>query len=190
MSLTVIFMLSFHTDLQKINAVSITTICSLRRLLCRNVVDDSKYTRKSEGQNGCREGGAGRITARYTLSSPTTAGPPFSCRCAPHQMPIHGASGCWDAGGRQEGGSHLHKAEVFAVLLTERRGEGGMVRDREGGRDVKRNARNVIMSSSCLKSAGAPQSECHYRCNLLCPCTALLLHRYSLSHTQAATGKS
>lgn len=44
--------------------------------------------------------------------------------------------------GRRERDTHLHKAEVFAVLLTERRGR---VRGRQ--RDVKRDAKSVIMSS-------------------------------------------
>lgn len=44
--------------------------------------------------------------------------------------------------GRRERATHLHKAEVFAVLLTER---GWRVGGRQ--RDVKRDARSVIMSS-------------------------------------------
>lgn len=49
-------------------------------------------------------GGAGigrlcRKRATQKQSSPMTAGP-LSFHYVPHQMPIHGASGCWEAGER------------------------------------------------------------------------------------------
>lgn len=72
------------------------------------------------GREGRREGGG----SEFSYDSWTS----FFSLCVPHQMPIHGASGCWEAG---EGDAHRHKAEVFAVLLTERRG-------RVGGREAER----------------------------------------------------
>lgn len=70
-----------------------------------------------------------------------TAG--LSFHCVPHQMPIHEASGCWEAG---EGETPTYTKQR-SLLCCSQRGEGELERGREGGKDVKRDVRNVIMRS-------------------------------------------
>lgn len=89
-----------------------------------------------------------------------TAGP-LCFQCVPHHMAIQGVSGCWEA--RRD--THLHKAEVFALLLSDRRGR---VRGRQ--RDMEK----VI--TFCLKSAGASQSECCCRHQFSCQVSRLPLY--------------
>lgn len=128
----------FHTDLQKINPVSIQqTAHLLGCVLCTNVVDDSKWTIKRKGQKGRwggREGGREKVRGcvenkQHKKTSPTTAGP-LSFHCVPHQMPIHGASGCREAGERRP---PSQSRGLCCVAHREERG--GLEWGREGGMD-------------------------------------------------------
>lgn len=94
-------------------------------LLCRNVFDDSKWASERKGQEG-REGRGARdhvgkrVLRQLDLFLVTVC----LIRCPFMELPVVG---------RRERDTHLHKAEVFAVLLT-------------GLEERQRDVRNVIMS--------------------------------------------
>ncbi len=83
----------FHPKLQTTNPVALTTNKSTtlqKGLTTANGQgrERSKKFRGVKSERPCRR-----------KTSLTTAGT-LSFHCVPHQMPIHGASGCWEAGER------------------------------------------------------------------------------------------
>ena len=71
--------------------------------------------------------GKERERATHKQSSPTTAGP-LSIHCVPHHMPIHGASGGWEAGER-------HSPTQSRRLCCGEEERGGRGRVRQRGRE-------------------------------------------------------
>lgn len=131
------------------------------RLLCR-IVDHSKTI----GQKG-RGLGGGEV-GEFSYDSWTSFFSVCLITCPFKELPVVG---------RRERATHLHKAEVFAVLLTER---GWRVGGRQ--RDVKRDARSVIMSSLPEKCR-CFSKWCRYRHQFCCVVSALTL----LSHNPSVT---
>lgn len=108
-----------------------------------------------------REGGGCWKRATQTFSK--TAGPFFSLCVSSdaHSWSFRLLGGGWET---------PTYTKQRSLLRCSKRGEGGLARGRDGWREVKRDVRKVIMSL-CLKSAGASQSDCHYR-HQLCGCVA------------------